>query len=175
MKMDTPFAAMLEAAAKNKTYTYALYGGVIVIALLLFLMPKGKQNQKRDEKTDIKQHQSSCSDQNALQMETRLENILSCISGAGKVRVMLTLDKTDERVLANEDRTAGALGEIRPSMLASSGKDEATAGTELLPRIRGVIVIAEGAANLTVRQNLMNAVSVVLGIDEKNVEVFVMG
>lgn len=43
-----------------------------------------------------------------------------------------------------------------------------------MPKIRGVIVIAEGAADISVRFSLAAAVSTVLGIDENSVEVFAM-
>jgi stage III sporulation protein AG len=46
--------------------------------------------------------------------------------------------------------------------------------TEIEPTVRGVIVIAEGAADVSVRVKLSNAVMTVLGISADRIEVFEM-
>ena len=68
------------------------------------------------------------------------------------------------RVPAAEQRAEGA----------GSGGESPIILTERMPKIRGVIVIAEGAADISVRFSLAAAVSTVLGIDENSVEVFAM-
>ena len=90
---------------------------------------------------------------------------------------MLTLDRTGEQVLALDEKSSGSgsgANETRPATVQSGGREEPIVLTEVLPKIRGVIVIAEGAASISVRQNILAAVSTVLGIEEKAVEVFVM-
>ncbi|MBR3299709.1 MAG: hypothetical protein IKI64_11020 [Clostridia bacterium] len=113
----------------------------------------------------------------ASSIEKRLEDILSRMDGVGRAKVMLTLDRTGEQVLALDEKSSGSgsgANETRPATVQSGGREEPIVLTEVLPRIRGVIVIAEGAASISVRQNILAAVSTVLGIEEKAVEVFVM-
>lgn len=113
----------------------------------------------------------------ASAIEKRLEDILSRMDGVGRAKVMLTLDRTGEQVLALDEKSSGGgagASETRPATVQSGGREEPIVLTEVLPRIRGVIVIAEGAASISVRQNILAAVSTVLGIEEKAVEVFVM-
>ncbi|MBQ1685801.1 MAG: hypothetical protein II072_09875, partial [Clostridia bacterium] len=74
-------------------------------------------------------------------------------NGIEKVQVMLTLDPAETK--------------------SSFGTGEAD-DADGIRAVRGVIVAAEGAANVSVRMNIISAVSTALGIDRHLVEVFVM-
>ena len=69
-----------------------------------------------------------------------------------------------------ENRTESS----RPVTVSQGGGNEALVLTEKQPIVRGVIVIAEGAADIAVRINLQNAVRTVLGIELSCIEVFEM-
>ena len=58
--------------------------------------------------------------------------------------------------------------------MSTSGGAETIVLTEIEPTIRGVIVIAEGAADVSVRLKLQNAVITVLGITAERIDVFEM-
>lgn len=124
------------------------------------------------------------------QTEERLKSILSQVQGVGKVDVMITYETTSENVPAydtkkNRNRTEEKDGdggtrsieqEEYDSMLAY--EESATGGEktpvilkELEPKVRGVLVVAEGAENISVRERICNAVSVVLDIPMHKVEV----
>lgn len=139
----TLLTRLVNAAATNKKIRFALYIALAAI-LLAVIVGTGKKTAltynsfSSTKKTEEKDERSS-----ANGVETQLEEILSCIEGAGRVKVMLTY-------------------------LENTGTEDAS--TEVC----GVIVVAEGGANFAVRQTLIAAVSTVLGIDEKCVEVFVM-
>lgn len=62
----------------------------------------------------------------------------------------------------------------RPATISGSGGTETIVLTEIEPTVRGVIVIAEGAADVSVRVKLSNAVMTVLGISADRIEVFEM-
>lgn len=167
------FVKRLSGAKVAKT---ALYCAIIAVALIVFAF-SGNVNKREAEKSDAANDKRTDAD-SAARLEQKLEAILSSMRGVGKTRVMLTLDRTSEQVFAaNEKRTNGeknASTESRPATLQSGGREEAIVLTEVYPKIRGVIVIAEGAADIRVKLSIAAAVSTVLGIDEKNVEVFVM-
>ncbi len=100
------------------------------------------------------------------------------MAGVGRVKVMLTLDSTEEQILATNSRNqtaqSGSSEETRPATVNTGGGENPIVLTEKLPKVRGVIVSAEGAGNFSVRMNIITAVSTVLGIDQSRVEVFVM-
>ena len=80
----------------------------------------------------------------ATALEQRMESVLSCVEGAGKVRV-----------LVNEGGTVGAL---------NSGQKQSA----------GVLVVAEGAKNIRVKMELEQAVMALLGVDASQIEILGM-
>jgi len=122
-------------------------------------------------------------------IEARLKSILSQIDGVGKVDVMITYSSTAEKVPAydikrSQDETeekdsAGGTRKIRgeeyESTLAyedaSSGGKSPVILKKLEPEIRGVLVVAEGAENVEVRDRICRAVTVVLDVSANRVQV----
>lgn len=83
----------------------------------------------------------------STELELRLENILSKISGTGKVDVMITYEAE------------------------SADADSEPISSKPL----GAVVIAQGADNLEVRIKIQQAVQTVLGIEARQVKIFEMG
>ena len=167
------FAVLAEALEKNKKLRTILYAVLIILALAIFLTSGlfggGKDTNKTGEFSNTEE---------ARMLEARLEDILSQMQNAGQVRVMVTFDNAQEKVIAaDEQKSSGSSGiseASRPVKTSGSGGESPIILTERMPKIRGVIVIAEGAADISVRFSLAAAVSTVLGIDENSVEVFAM-
>lgn len=85
------------------------------------------------------------------ELESRLGAVLSSIEGAGRVRVLLT-----------RERSAGASGAFASAAYEENGP------------VNGVIVVADGARELIVASRLREAVVTALGIDASRVSVFTM-
>lgn len=166
-----------ELLGRNKRLRIAVFAALALFAALLFLTSGVFRPQKTGSAPAVQESPAPNADA-AGSIERRLETVLSRMAGVGKVTVMLTLDQTEEQVLAVDGRSSssetGSSTESRPATVSEGGKESPIVLTERLPRVRGVIVVAEGAANISVRMNISAAVSTVLGIDEKCVEVFVM-
>ncbi len=169
--------AAAELLGRNKRLQIAVFAALALFAALLFLTSGVFRPQKTGSAPAVQESPAPNADA-AGSIERRLETVLSRMAGVGKVTVMLTLDQTEEQVLAVDGRSSssetGSSTESRPATVSEGGKESPIVLTERLPRVRGVIVVAEGAANIGVRMNISAAVSTVLGIDEKCVEVFVM-
>ena len=169
--------AAAELLGRNKRLRIAVCAALALFAALLFLTSGVFRPQKTGSAPTVQESPAPNADA-AGSIERRLETVLSRMAGVGKVTVMLTLDQTEEQVLAVDGRSSssetGSSTESRPATVSEDGKESPIVLTERLPRVRGVIVVAEGAANISVRMNISAAVSTVLGIDEKCVEVFVM-
>jgi stage III sporulation protein AG len=123
-------------------------------------------------------------------MESRLEEILSKIEGAGRVEVMITYESTPEKVPAisidKQTSTSTDIGENGTSTIdtentqsdvvtinGSNGND-ALVLRENSPKILGVIVIAQGADDIAVKLNLLKAVETVLDVTPDRVDVYKM-
>ena len=79
----------------------------------------------------------------ARMLEARLEDILSQMQNAGQVRVMVTFDNAQEKVIAaDEQKSSGSSGiseASRPVKTSGSGGESPIILTERMPKIRGVI------------------------------------
>ena len=123
-------------------------------------------------------------------LESRLEDILSTVRGAGRVRVLITYATAGERVTATVSTTDESVSETsggatatrseqsremkQPATISVEGGQSPIVLLEKEPEIRGVIVVAEGAADPTVRLSLQRAVQAVTGASLSCIEVFEM-
>lgn len=94
--------------------------------------------------------------------EERLSEILSEIDGAGEVSVMISYVGTMEKDIAYDDEGSRAI---------TSGGD-VVVRREVYPEVKGVIVIADGAGNASVRQQIKEAVTAVTGAGANRVCVY---
>ncbi len=113
-------------------------------------------------------------------IEKRLSELLSNVQGAGVVSVMVYADTSSEVVPAynnqqetREDATNGGTSSqlSENKELALSGDDTPVVLKVIIPQIRGVVVVAEGADDLLVKEQLNNAVCTLLGIPEHRVQI----
>lgn len=94
--------------------------------------------------------------------EERLEEILSEIEGAGQVSVMISYESTMEKDIAydgNNDRAVTSGGDVMVKR-------------EIYPKVKGVIVISDGADIPSVKQAIKEAVTAVTGAGANRVCVF---
>lgn len=180
------YERFLRLMRENKRVETAVYGALIAIVaglyLLSYVRSTGGQSKTAVGETAV----NGTSDES--QLEARLESILSRIRGAGEVRVMITYETGPEVITAMSSKVSGTStqtdGQDSSSISTntSESSEPATVHTgdgyepivlyEKQPTIRGVIVVAEGAADIAVRLDLQRAVQAVLDIPLENIEVF---
>ena len=119
-------------------------------------------------------------------METRLQKILSQVSGVGQADVLITLENGRRSVYAvNEKQSDEAIatyanGEISKSeqtgdteqsyLLVDNGSGKTPVElTSTEPTIRGVVVVCEGAKSPVVKKNVLDAVTTSLGVGANQV------
>lgn len=108
-------------------------------------------------------------------LETRLKEILEKIVGVGTVDVLVTVDSTEEIVFErNEKESQQVTDENDPNggkrhitaitkdgqvvLYEVSGDQKPIVTKTINPRIRGILIVAKGAENATVRRLIINAV-----------------
>jgi stage III sporulation protein AG len=115
-------------------------------------------------------------------IETNLSQILAQIKGAGRVDVMITFESGVEQVYAYSVDTQTNKtndGAKETSIVVDKNTIVVTNGQpviikEIMPLIKGVLVVAEGADNAAVRLQLLKAVQALLDVRPANVEIFPM-
>ncbi|MEO3944389.1 stage III sporulation protein AG [Gorillibacterium sp. CAU 1737] len=107
--------------------------------------------------------------------ESELKEIMEKIVGVGQVEVLVTIDSTEESIVeksvkqtqqtTNEKDQAGATRHVTDVsnsgevvLYQVSGNQAPLIVKTIKPKIRGVVVVAEGAENLTVKKLLLEAV-----------------
>jgi len=164
---------------------------VLIIGIILFILAdifinnSNTRNITTDSESKVENINYNYSDYSTL-LESKLENVLSQLKGVGKVKVMITLEDTTEIIPAfnttknNEntkeiDSQGGTREIVREDMtmqMVTNEEGEPIVLKEIKPTIKGVIVIADGAENLEVKEMLYEAVKTVLGIPGKRVEIY---
>lgn len=100
------------------------------------------------------------------ELEQRLCELLSGIEGVTSPKVMVTLDRTSERVFAEESKVRSGSGEnsTETSLALSGSGKEALETSVILPRVRGVAVVCGGADDVLIREKVVNTAARVLDI-----------
>lgn len=136
-------------------------------------------------------------------LETRLAQILEGMDGVGKVQVMITFQDQGESVVekdvtmrqdtgagsSGQDSTGGTTGSTGTAGVGSPGSRESSESTvfsqsdgnetpfvnkEILPKIDGVLIVAEGGADAGVRKNISEAVEALFGLDAHKIKIVKM-
>ena len=149
---------------------------IFIMVLLLvseFLTPENTENISK-ENTEI------YSSQYIEKTEKELEALLENISGAGDVKVMITLENCYENVFAkgysekNDSKTDSQKSESEEEYIIiknGSNNEECLVVKVLQPTVKGVAVIAEGAGNTQVKNAITQTVCALFDISSASVSV----
>jgi hypothetical protein len=159
MEKKTVLSAFIEKLRSNKRLEAGVYASILALAAVIFLLSGGIScSESTDRQPKGTEETQSLSVRTSL--EARLEAILSSIKGAGEVRVMVT---------CAEEETGGGSYNL---FAENSGTENVADGA--LPEVIGVIVVAEGAGDIRVKNELQTAVMTVLGTDAARISIFSM-
>ena len=157
-----------------KKYKYAVL--VLLLGIALMLLPFGK----KEEAPEAEVQEDTLTDEAYAQaLEQRLEDMLCQVSGAGQVRVMLTLQtgsrteyQTDTQISDSETQSQ----EERKTVILSEGSayDKAAVSAVQYPRFQGALILCQGADQSTVRLSLVNAVAALTGLSSGQITVIKM-
>ena len=156
---------------KLQKYKYVVLIGLIGIVLML--MPSEK-TQKNNVNSDT---------QSAVQITTEfqreLEDVLSEIKGAGKVKVMLTEKVGEEKIYQrNEDISVSETNnttKISTVTVLDADRNESGLVTKVLsPTYQGAIILCEGGDDPAVKWAISDAVSKITGLGTDKIAVLKM-
>lgn len=103
-------------------------------------------------------------------LENKLSTELSKIKGAGKVSVIISVERGVKNELATQ--TGATDGEKTQEPIIVNGKPIILG--ELYPEIRGVVIVAQGGDKLSVKMSILNAARVFLSVDSNKIEILTM-
>lgn len=169
---------------------------ITVIAINTIWGNDKEETKSKDINTTYKQLADSLDSSNNKELEEynleeELEDILSKIAGVGKVQVLITYSETSEVVaMYNETCTSSNTeetdtnGGVRKIESTDTNKEiiyEEKDGEKIpitqkviMPKMEGAIITAEGAGNVNIKTNIIQAVSAATGLSSYRIQVFEM-
>ena len=155
---------------KVKTDRRARFVFILVCSAVLILIIGFNLFSKKTENADATDEVSEY----VNYTERKLENLLNKIEGAGKVSVAISVESGMETVLAmttTVKETSNGRETVSTPVLVN-GKTVVL--KEMYPTISGVLIVAEGAANLTVYTKLQQATLSLLNVKASQIEILTM-
>lgn len=168
----------LKEETKKKLLPLASLATICVIGLVVFSENPSKEKDKEVFKDASNINTEKVSENQPEDLESKLENILSKIEGAGEVDAMITYDsseeiepafnlnatkeETTEKDSQGGERTVTTSSENK-TMITSGGNNPVVIKTSE-PKIKGVLVVSSGANDPHVKQKLYNAVQTALQV-----------
>ena len=132
---------------KTEKGTKIIFAGGIALIIIIFLFSLSDSGSKTNVPAADPAILSEI-DEYEQRLEERLAEIIGSIEGTGEVRIMVTLERTEESVYSDRETSVAAT---------------------ITPTVRGALVICEGSENVIVRQKVTDAVCKVLGISAARV------
>ncbi len=152
------------------------------------------QTEKETAAAIGEENNNTCYDMDTYVEETeeRLENILTAVEGAGKVKVMITVAASEKEILGKDrESVSGNLTETDSeggsrSNVENQVQEEVIYLTDgegnripyvvqtQLPQVTGVVVVAQGAGNEVIKENIIEAVEVLFNLSKHKIKVIKM-
>lgn len=108
-------------------------------------------------------------------LENRLNNVLSKISGVQSVNTLITLESGFSYQYATDTETktttSGGQEITITTIKLIWDEDKPVVVKEIYPVIKGVVVVAKGAENFSVKMDIMDAVETILQIDRNSITI----
>lgn len=165
-----------------------IFAFVLLVITLISINIIFKDN-KKDKKQNIEQVTISTSSGTIEKnVQQELEDTIKQIKGVGEAKVLITYSETEKFVpIYNESSTQSTTEEkdteggtriienydINKEVVSDSSQKPITEKI-VLPKIEGAIVIAKGANNIEVKENIINAMQAATGLATHKIQVFEM-
>ena len=152
---------------------------IFIVALVVFFKLSGEKSSSKTSSVSSSQvYLTSLEYSQAL--EQKLEGVLSQVKGAGQVKVMISLDGSPELKYAMDSDTnvsnssngiTSSTSSESPILVGKNGSTSPLILTEILPKVKGVIVVSSGANDISIKLDILNSVSTLLGISTDKINV----
>lgn len=141
---------------KDNLFIMILCGGLILIAL--WPTDRARKTEAVQMQTQAETETTKESKEFRTEMEAELQDMLQLMEGVGKVRVMITVRQPEESKAKAGDSLWGG------------GRAESTSHV----RVEGLLVLAQGAENAKVREDITEAAKALFDVEANKVKVAVL-
>lgn len=170
---------MIKKIKKEQLLILALLG----ILLLVIAIPVPEKEEQGQEMIG-----EQTSENKEPAMENALKEILQTISGVGKVEVFITYQDYGKVIVEKDESTSEELvqetdssGGTRTTTTVQNERqtvygrgEEPYIIQELLPTVEGVLVVAQGAGNTSVKKQIQETIEALFGLDAHKISIMKM-
>ncbi|MDO4300116.1 MAG: hypothetical protein Q4D26_01855 [Clostridia bacterium] len=148
--------------------------GLFIIICVLVLGVMMLMGNNSGIKTGVKSENTS-----EININRELEKILSSVEGAGRVKVLINYNQSGEKILAYDmesninEKESGKENNSKSEVVYDGNKMPVIL-KEYMPKVEGVIIVAQGGNIDNVKKQLIAGTVALLGIDEHKIEVLKM-
>lgn len=151
---------------EDKKTALIIFAAIVGMLLILF---SGTENEPETEK--VKDNPTA----ELQECEEKLEKLLSDVKGAGRVRVMITYETSDENVFAYNKEESFRENEHNFSsdyiLVKNNGNETGLKLKTVYPNVKGVAVVCDGAADPITKEQIISVISALFDISTKNISV----
>lgn len=159
----------------NKKLALIVIAGFIIIALIF--ISELDFNTVESNKIELKDEMTT--EEYCSYLEEKVTEIIECIDGAGKTKVMITLSETTEYIYAtndkntrkNNDKSDDSTTQNDYVIIEKDNNDTGLLIKTIEPKVRGVAIVCEGGNNSTVQNQIYSAISAVLNISTSRISI----
>ena len=148
---------------KEYLLIFAVITAAIIFAFVGVKKPSATSAAVAEEKSELERYVEN--------LEKKLSVTLSGIKNAGKVSLVITVDGGIESIYATDEKIVEENGKktVTTTVVTSAGKPMEIG--KKYPEIVGVVVVADGADNISVKMALLDAVTTALKISCNKVQI----
>lgn len=145
---------------------------VIVVGLVLLLLPAGHAKQGGQNQNQNQMPSSF----DLAELEKKFSDALSEITGAGEVKVVLSLKTGTRQILAEDNKYAQKENGLEKSastviLSKGSGVQETVKLQEIYPQFQGALIICSGGEDPAVRLKLTEATAALTGLGTDKISI----
>ncbi|MBE5735299.1 MAG: hypothetical protein E7361_02510 [Clostridiales bacterium] len=167
----------MSISTKVKWLLVIVVMGVILVVASNYSAEKNIMSTAKDTVSNYTYYVSSLD--YCARLEEKLEKVLSNIDGVSGVEVMISLDSSLELVLAEsssndkEDLLGNnySVDVSSPIIIDNGDKEEPLIIKEILPKVKGVLVVLSGQQSVATKLSIIQAVQSLLDINVSNIQV----
>lgn len=175
--------ALKEKLLEQKKLVIVVFIGILGMLLICLseVLPN-KATSSSDAEEQETESISAASFSYCDTLEKKLESVLKEMDGVGRCKVLLTLDSSDEKIYATDEKTNSKSSDNTSERTLDSkyvrtnskdGKEGIILKTKA-PKIKGVLIVCDGGDNAAVENAVTEAVCATLGIASNAVSVLKM-
>ena len=184
--MDNLLSKWKEGSSKKQIENVVIF---IILLIIVIIVINSLFSEEKNVTQKIESQEIINNTVNSDELEIKLQKILSSINGVGNVEVMISYSNTvtqipmfntkentttiEEQDVNGGKRKTEEISNEQSIIFEEKNSTKIPALKQtMMPEVIGVIVVAEGANNQVVKENIKNAVQAVVNIASHHIQVF---